>query len=280
MAENIVHNDLHHSNGNLVDAGGHSKGKDRRQVGKPRDQHGTVKIHFSESGEIKDHQNSGNDLPCDCCPGCAFDPPAKSEDKKRIQDSVDNGSDQRAGHGISRASVCADQVIAANGKHIKRKSDGSDYHVVNGVWHNVRCSAEEVKQRFQEQKHDHCDHSAEDCKGRKSGSCDGAGLFFPACTHFQVIVGRTSDSQEKSGCSGNDGYRKCNVGGCISKHSNSLPDKDLVNYVVKCTDQHTDHCRNGEFGDQAAYWCSSQRIFILGDSCLIVQFFSFFLNND
>ena len=72
-----------------------------------------VQVHFSESEKIKDDQKSGYDLADHGCPGCTFDAPAESEDEKRVQDGVDGGTGQDAGHGICGTAVCADQVVAA-----------------------------------------------------------------------------------------------------------------------------------------------------------------------
>ena len=75
--------------------------------------HGVVQVHFPESGKIKDDQKSGYDLADHGCPGCTFDAPAESKDEKRVQDGVDGGTGQDAGHGIGRTPVCSDQVVAA-----------------------------------------------------------------------------------------------------------------------------------------------------------------------
>ena len=96
-------------------------------------------------------------------------------------------------------------------------------------------------------------------------------FFFVSCAHFQVVIGGASDSQEQCGCSGYDGYRKCDVCGRVSKHSYALADEDLVNDVVECADQHADDGGNGEFGDQAAYGGGSQRVFGLGSGGLVFQ---------
>ena len=53
---------------------------------------------------------------------------------------------------------------------------------------------------------------------------------------FKVVIGGASDSQEQCGCSGYDGYRKCDVCGRVSKHSYALADEDLVNDVVQSAD--------------------------------------------
>ena len=62
MAKCIVHDDLHCSNGNLIDTGCHSQRKNGRQIACLRNQHGVVQVHFPESGKIKDDQKSGYDL--------------------------------------------------------------------------------------------------------------------------------------------------------------------------------------------------------------------------
>lgn len=128
-----------------------------------------------------------------------------------------------------------------------------------------------MKQWLQEQKDDDREYRTGDYQRGESGSCNGAGFFFVSCAHFQVVIGGASDSQEQCGCSGYDGYRKCDVCGRVSKHSYALADEDLVNDVVECADQHADDGGNGEFGDQAAYGGGSQRVFGLGSGGLVFQ---------
>ena len=113
MAKCIVHDNLHCSNGNLIDTGCHSQRKNGRQIACLRNQHGVVQVHFSESGKIKDDQKSGYNLADHGCPGCTFDAPAESEDEKWVQYGIDDGAGQDTGHGICGTAVCADQVIAA-----------------------------------------------------------------------------------------------------------------------------------------------------------------------
>lgn len=102
-------------------------------------------------------------------------------------------------------------------------------------------------------------------------------FFFVSCAHFQVVIGGAADSEEQCSCGGDDGYRKCDVCGCISQHSYALTDEDLINDVVECADQHADDGGDGELGDQAAYGGGSQRVFGLGSSGLFFQWGSFFL---
>ena len=56
MTKDIVHDDLDGSHGDLIDTCRKSQGKDHGQILHLGDQHGTVKIHFSQSCEIEDDQ--------------------------------------------------------------------------------------------------------------------------------------------------------------------------------------------------------------------------------
>ena len=144
-------------------------------------EHIFVQVHFAEARKIKNYKNTGYCLTDHCGPGSAFDAPSEAKNKKRVKYSIDHSACQHAGHRKTRTSVGTYQMAAAGSQYIKRNAYSSDSGVVNGIWHNVRCSAKKMQERIKEQKNCRRDQDTADSKHRKTGACNMAGFFVMSC---------------------------------------------------------------------------------------------------
>ena len=76
-----------------------------------------------------------------------FDAHAHSEDKDRVQDDVDHGSDQYGEHTGFRISLCGDEHIHSKCHLDENGSDGVDVHVIGCVTDGIFTGAECQKDR-------------------------------------------------------------------------------------------------------------------------------------
>ncbi len=105
---------------------------------------------FGTYKKIHNYQNSGSNLSDHCCPCSTFNPPSKSKNKQRIQNSINNRTYHNADHRISRTSVCSDHMIPADRQNIKWKSKCSNTCIINSIRHNICSCPEQCQKWFQE----------------------------------------------------------------------------------------------------------------------------------
>ena len=63
-----------------------------------------------EAPEITYCQDKGKNLPQDCRQSSTENAPVKGKDEKRVEDGIDNGFRNHAGHGIPGTSLRPDQI--------------------------------------------------------------------------------------------------------------------------------------------------------------------------
>ena len=108
MAQDIVHGYLYHSEGQLVKAGGHSKGGDSLHTGHPGNEILQLQMYGLIPRKIEEDHTGRKNLTDHGCPCSTGDPPAKGKDKQRVQHCVDQCAGDHGDHGICGTAVCPD----------------------------------------------------------------------------------------------------------------------------------------------------------------------------
>lgn len=89
MPQNIVHGYLYHCEGELIEAGGHSKGGDRFDTLYPGDKGFQFQMYGFIPGKIKEYHAGGKYLTDDSCPCSSGNSPAEGKNEQGVQYRID-----------------------------------------------------------------------------------------------------------------------------------------------------------------------------------------------
>ena len=200
----------------------------------------SLQLDILEFPYVQDRENKGKELPDDRRPGSAGHSEVEDKDKDRIQDRIDDGSDQHTCHGIFWTAVCAGKVAHAVGDDEKGHAQGNDAGVGLRIGHDVCCGSECSKERCHEDLDEHCIADPESGHHADSISDYFCSLILLACSQVERESGGASDTDQESDRQADGRQRIGYICGCVSQISDSLPDKDLIDDVVERADQHGD----------------------------------------
>ena len=248
MAKHIVHGYLDHGKGQLIEAGGHSEGRDSFDTVRSGNEIFKLQLHGFIPGQIEEDQTGGEYLAGHRCPCSSGNTPAEGKNEQGVQHSIDQSAGDHGYHGIGRTAVRPDQMVAACCQHKKRNAPGGDPHIGHGIGQNLGGSAEGQDQRLQEQADQNDQDEAAQDEAAESCACNMLCLFFMFTPKFQIKIGGASDSYEESDSCSYGGNGKSHVCRGISVHAHALPDEDLVHDIIQRVDQHADDSRYREFG--------------------------------
>ncbi len=185
----------------------------------------------------------------------------ENEDEQRVENRVDDRSDQVTQHGKFRAAIRADQVGAADCDDQKRESDGGDSSVSTGVINDIRRCTKEKHHRMQKKLNGNAENHTEDCQHGDGTSNIRFCVLRLSSAHAEIEVCSTADAAEQTDGCADHTERKRYVGSCVSEYADAVTDKELVYHVIEGADEHRDDARNRKTPQKSADRFRAERIF-------------------
>ena len=246
VGQGVVHDDLHQRDGHLVEAVAHAEAGGLHTFPGAQPQAGALQPDALEPTHIGDGRQEGEKLPDDGGPRGSRYTKVKGKNEQRVQNRVDDGADQCAGHGVFGAAVRQNQLAHAGGNDLEGHAQGDDSGVGGGVRHDGGRRAEgRQKGREKQLYQDGVDH-AEDHHHADAVSGNLCRVLLPPRSQVEGKAGGASDADEQGDGQTDGGQRIGDVGGGVSQIADALSDEDLIYNIIEGTDQHGDDAGDRE----------------------------------
>ena len=147
MGQCVVHDDLHHGHGHLVEAGAGTVAANFAGAVPGDAQAVLMQLHGFKVEQIPQADAERNDLADDGSQRRAPHAHVHAKNKGRVQDGVDDSARQHRDHRVTGAAVGQDQLADAGVGDEEREADGCDAGVFLGIGQHVRGCAEEFEHR-------------------------------------------------------------------------------------------------------------------------------------
>ena len=113
----VVHYDLHHHHGDLIEEWGQAKRDDRQTVFQVRTEVTEMQLQGFEAWNVQQNHQTRYGLSDHSCPCGTGHTHIKTEDEQRVQNSIDQSTYQVAAHGVFWAAVTTNQVCTTGGQN-------------------------------------------------------------------------------------------------------------------------------------------------------------------
>ena len=246
VGQGVVHDDLYQRDGHLVEAVAHAKAGSLHAFPGTQAQAGTLQPDALEPADIGDGRQEGKKLSDDggpCGPRYAH---VKGKDEQRVQNGVDDGADQRTGHGVFGAAVRQNQFAHAGGNDLEGHAQGNDPGVGGGVGHDCGRRAEGRQKGCEKQLHQNGVDHAEDHHHADAVSGDLCRVFLPSRSQIEGKAGGASDADEQGDGQTDGGQGIGDVGGGVAQITDALSDENLVYDIIERSHQHGDDAGDRE----------------------------------
>lgn len=176
----------------------------------------------------------------------------EAKDQKRIQGNVENGAGCYADHGQECISLMTHLVVHCEAAHDEQRTQQNKPEIILGVGEYRVRRAEETEQGFHEDEPDPGNQGPGKERREESDGSHFLGLFgLPAAQSPGDII--TGSLPEIKG----DGLNERHIGenDAEGRHGRSidLSDKESIRQIIDAGDQHADHRRNSQRGNESSH---------------------------